>query len=228
MRPKPFLRISYCMPSVRGSGHGRIWVALAAALLTFTLNSRAQLPPLQPPEKEASKPQKVDTPQVGEIAPDFSLPDKFGSPVTLSELLRPKGEEDGAKKPWVLLVFYRGYWCPFCNADLRSLQEHLDEFTARGVRIVAVSSDAPDVTRKHTQKQGYTFTFLSDPRTETIRRYHLLRAGQGLRRADVARPAQFLIDSTGTIRWAKSMEDHRVSAQPADVLAFIDAFEAAE
>jgi hypothetical protein len=55
----------------------------------------------------AQLPESAGAPQVGEKAPDLTLPDTHGQPVALSEVLRPREE---GEKPWVLLVFYRGYW----------------------------------------------------------------------------------------------------------------------
>lgn len=106
------------------------------------------------------------------------------------------------------------------------MQNYLDEFTARGVRVVALSVDLPEVTRKHCQKQGYTYTFLSDPKAEVIRRYDLLHAGGGPS-GDIARPAEFLIDPSGTIRWVKLTDDYRVRARPEAILKVIDELAAA-
>jgi peroxiredoxin len=104
---------------------------------------------------------------------------------------------------------------------LRSLQESLDKFTARGVRIVAVSVDPVEVTRKHIEKQGYTFTFLSDTKTEVIRRYDLLHAG-GFRGADIARSAEFLLDAEGRVLWLNLTEDYKVRAKGEEILKVID------
>ena len=68
------------------------------------------------------------------------------------------------------------------------------------------------------QKAGYTFTFLSDPKLEAIRRYDLLHAGQGEKGADIARPAEFLIDPSGTVRWRMVTENFFVIARPEQVL----------
>jgi peroxiredoxin len=75
--------------------------------------------------------------------------------------------------------------------------------------MVAISVDPPEINRRQRQKLGFTYTFLSDPKAEVIRRYDLLHAGAGPKRADIARPAEFLIDSTGTIRWVKSHRKYR-------------------
>ncbi len=105
---------------------------------------------------------------------------------------------------------------------MRGFEQHLGEFSKRGVRVVAISVDPPEVTRKHCQKQGYTYTFLSDSDAQVIRRYDLLHPGAGENGHNIARPAEFLIDSTGSIRWMNLTEDVRVRARPEQVLKAID------
>ena len=68
------------------------------------------------------------------------------------------------------------------------------------------------------QQAGYTFTFLSDPKVEAIRRYDLVHAGQGANGADVARPAEFLIDLSGTIRWRMVTENLFTRARAEQIL----------
>ena len=85
--------------------------------------------------------------------------------------------------------------------------------------------DTPDITRRQRQKLGYTYTLLSDPKAEAIRRYDLLHCGAGPKGADIARPAEFLIDSTGTIRWVNLTENIAVRARPEQVM---EAFEQGE
>lgn len=87
------------------------------------------------------------------------------------------------------------------------------------MRPVAISVDAPEVSRNLAGKAGYTFTILSDPQAETIRRYHLLHKGGGLEGSDIARPAEFLVDSSGTVRWTNFTEDIRVRAKADEMLA---------
>jgi len=102
---------------------------------------------------------------------------------------------------------------------LRSIQKNLSKFNEAGIRPVAISIDAPDINRDNMlQKAGYTFTFLSDPKLETIRRYDLVHEGQGENGAGVARPAEFLIDPSGTIRWRMVTENLFVRARPEEVL----------
>jgi peroxiredoxin len=94
----------------------------------------------------------------------------------------------------------------------------LDQFKAVGIRPVAISVDSPEVTRNLMEQAGYTFTFLSDPNTEAIKRYDLLHAGAGENGHDISRPAEFLVDSTGTVRWLNLTENYWVRARPEQVL----------
>jgi peroxiredoxin len=94
----------------------------------------------------------------------------------------------------------------------------LPAFQDLGIRPVAVSVDAPDVSAELCRKAGYTFTFLSDPNAEVIRRYELLHPGAGVNGQDIARPAEFLLDSSGVVRWVNLTEDFRVRATPEAML----------
>ncbi len=78
--------------------------------------------------------------------------------------------------------------------------------------------DSPEESRELCQKAGYTFTFLSDPKVETIRRYDLVHAGAGEHGRDIARPAEFLLDSSGTVRWVNLTENYLVRARPEQIL----------
>jgi peroxiredoxin len=84
---------------------------------------------------------------------------------------------------------------------------------------VAISVDAPETSESLRNKAGYTFTFLSDPDTEAIRRYDLLHKGAGEHGQDIARPAEFLVDRSGTVRWVNLTEDWRRRARPEQVIA---------
>jgi peroxiredoxin len=101
---------------------------------------------------------------------------------------------------------------------LRGIERNLDTLEAMGVRPVAISVDAPEVSRGLCQRRGYTYTFLSDPNAEVIRRYDLLHRGVGIKGQDIARPAEFLLDSSGTVRWVNLTEDLRVRARPEQMM----------
>ena len=101
---------------------------------------------------------------------------------------------------------------------MRSIQKNLDKFNQVGIRPVAISVDSPEESRDLCQKAGYTFTFLSDPNLDAIRRYDLVHKGQGEDGRDIARPAEFLIDSIGTVRWRMLTENYWVRARPEQIL----------
>ena len=101
---------------------------------------------------------------------------------------------------------------------MRGIERSLDKFNEVGIRPVAISVDTPRESHELQQKAGYTFTFLSDQQTQAIRRYDLVHKGAGINGNDIARPAEFLIDSTGTVRWLNLTENYWVRARPEQVL----------
>jgi peroxiredoxin len=101
---------------------------------------------------------------------------------------------------------------------LRGIETHLDELERAGVRPVAISVDSPDVSRGLCQRREYTYTFLSDPNAQVIRRYFLLHPRAGIGGQDIARPAEFLVDSSGVIRWKYLTDDFRVRVRPEQIL----------
>ena len=102
---------------------------------------------------------------------------------------------------------------------MRSFQKNLSEFDASGIRVVGISVDPPEINRRQSQKLGYTFPLLSDPKAEVIRRYDVLHPGAGPKGADIARPAEFLIDSSRIVRWVNLTENIAVRARPEQVLS---------
>ena len=105
---------------------------------------------------------------------------------------------------------------------MRSFEQQVNEFRKRGVALAAISADSPQESRKLVRARGFTFDFLSDPQAEVIRRYGVLHPGAGEAGHDIARPAEFLVDAAGTIRWVKLTDDVRVRARPEAVLQAID------
>ena len=94
----------------------------------------------------------------------------------------------------------------------------MDQFKQAGIRPVAISVDSPETSRSLAQKAGYTFPILSDANTEAIKRYDLVHAGAGEGGRDIARPAEFLIDSSGTVRWVNLTENYWIRARPEQIL----------
>ena len=88
--------------------------------------------------------------------------------------------------------------------------------------MVGISVDSPAESQKLCRSRGYTFPLLSDPNADTIRQYGVLHPKGGAGGKDIARPAEFLVDGTGTIRWMNLTDDFRVRARPESVLTAID------
>ncbi len=91
--------------------------------------------------------------QVGQAFPDFELPDHNGSAVRSSELL--------SEGPLVV-TFYRGGWCPYCNLALRALQDKLPEMKELGANLVAISPQLPDGSLSTAEQNSLEFSVLSD------------------------------------------------------------------
>jgi peroxiredoxin len=97
----------------------------------------------------------------------------------------------------------------------------LSEFSKRGIRVAAVSVDPVEVSRTLAEKAGLTFPLLSDPEMKVIRPYDLQHI-RGHNGADIARPAEFLIDHTGRVRWLNLTDDIRVRATGEQVIREAD------
>ena len=88
--------------------------------------------------------------------------------------------------------------------------------------MLGLSVDSPAESQKLSQSRGYTFPILSDPKAEIIRQFGVLHPKGGEAGRDIARPAEFLVDANGTIRWANLTDDIRVRARPEAVLKALD------
>ncbi len=104
---------------------------------------------------------------------------------------------------------------------MRSLEEHKQQIESRGVKIVAISVDPPHVTKEHAAKRGYSFLFLADEKLEVIGRYDLVHKG-GSGSSDIARPAEFLLDPQGVVRWRNLTESYRVRPKGEQILEALD------
>jgi peroxiredoxin len=170
---------------------------------------------------------------VGDKAPDFTLSDAVGKQVGLADLL--------AEGP-VVVTFYRGEWCPYCNLQLRALQDALPEITATGATLVAISPQAPDHALTMTDKHDLAYPVLSDLDQSVSEAYkvrfdvtgeledlqvNVFQNDPAVQNADGRRslpvPATFVIDREGTVRFASVDADWRVRVEPADVIAALKA-----
>lgn len=168
----------------------------------------------------------------GETAPDFTLPDAAGRNVTLSALL---------KEGPVVLVFYRGAWCPFCNMHLHVLNESLPEFRRLGAQLVAISPQKPDKSAEQLKKKGYPFTVLSDLDSSVMKAYRLyyeldpelvkvykkfgldMEDYNGPGRNVLPVPGTFVIDRTGIVRARHADTDYTKRMEPADIVKALKA-----
>ena len=169
---------------------------------------------------------------VGQKIPDAHGRDLDGKDVTLSSLY--------AKGP-ILLAFYRGGWCPFCNSEIHALTTAFPDYQKRGVTPVAVSVDTPDKEAKLKATYAIPFPVLSDSDATMIEAFHVvnkvndqqlakmktfgvdLEASSGKTHHEIAIPALFLVDRSGVVRWAHSDPDFKTRPSTAQLLAAIDA-----
>lgn len=163
----------------------------------------------------------------GDGAPQFALPNARGRLVDLAELL--------AAGP-VVLTFYRGAWCPFCNTQLRGLQQALPEIESLGAALVAVSPQLPDGSLELIEEHELTFEVLSDAKSRIASDYGivfalaaadrelLLEVGNDLAttNADEAwvlpAPATFVIAGSGTIQYVRVDPDYTNRVEPAEII----------
>jgi peroxiredoxin len=168
---------------------------------------------------------------VGKKVPDLHGRDLGGHDVSLSSLY--------AKGP-ILLAFYRGGWCPYCSSENHTLATAYPEYQKRGVTPVTVSVDMPEEEAKTKATYAIPFPVLSDSDATMIEAFHVvnkvdpdtlakmkgfgvdLERSSGKTHHEIAIPSLFLIDRTGTVRWAHSDPDFKVRPSTAQILAAID------
>ena len=103
--------------------------------------------------------------KVGDKVPDFSLPDTDGKLVDVRNMYKEK---------FLVLVFYRGQWCPFCNIQLRDLQKSLSGIEGAPARLLAVSPQKPDMSAETRKKLSLNFAVLSDQGNKVARKFNLV------------------------------------------------------
>ena len=171
-------------------------------------------------------------PKVGDRAPDFTLPDQLRREVSLAGELQ--------QGP-VVLIFYRGEWCPYCNTMLRTYGLRAADFSQRGARLVAVSPQTPDNSLTMAEKHSLEFPVLSDEGGEVIGTYGLKydvasrevyeTAGVDLAKFNgkggwiLPAPAVFVIDREGTVRFVSVNGDYTQRAEPDEALAALDSLD---
>jgi len=101
---------------------------------------------------------------IGSKAPDFKAKDQDGKDVRLKDLL---------KKGKVVLVFYRGYWCPYCNRELSRLQDSLSLIQEKGATVVAVSPEKPELIKQTVEKTKAAYPVIYDEGLKIMKGYEV-------------------------------------------------------
>ena len=166
--------------------------------------------------------------KAGAQAPQFELTDYKGEQVSSKALL-----EQGP----LVLTFYRGSWCPYCNADMAELNHHLDEIKDLGATLVAASPELPQFLNKIVMMHNLNFDILFDDRNELADQFGVkwqyqddlkalyrdkfqinLEYQQGNPDWTLPLPSRFVIDQSGLIRYAESKIDYRERPDPVHML----------
>jgi len=169
---------------------------------------------------------------IGERAPDFTLPDANGRPVSLADRLTAGP---------VVVSFYRGAWCPICNTELTALQQALPRIKEHGASLAAITPEPPDASQAFVQKLGLGFDVLSDLDQAVIRAYRLqfsldedlrpfyrsFNMALDERNADgswnLPVPATFLLDADGIVRARHVDPNYRERMAIDEILLALDA-----
>lgn len=203
---------------------------LAAPLSAQDLELPERLPELQ--EADISSLGQSDTGiAVGKKVPAFSVVTHKGESMALSRLL--------GQAP-IMVVFYRGGWCPYCNTQIRQLTEAWPEFERRGVTPVLISADKPDASAMAQATYEIPFPVLSDPDLKaheafdvvvqiddaTAKKYRgygiVLEDWSGRDHHKIAAPGVFLLDGNGIVQWAHVSEDYKTRPSVEQLLAVLD------
>jgi peroxiredoxin len=169
---------------------------------------------------------------VGTTLPDADLLDPYGASTTLYKSV---GDQLS------VVVFYRGAWCPYCNIALNSYQSELvPELARRGVRLVAISPQAPDASLSMQEKNGLTFTVLSDPGNQFAKAAGILTAPSSEVRAaqlqlgldltavnadgtiQIPMPTTIIVTADHLVRWVDVHPDYSTRSEPDQILAALD------
>ncbi len=167
-----------------------------------------------------------------------------GEPLIPFRALTPEGNtfhSESLRGERFLLKFFRGEWCPFCQAELRRFDAMGSELQRHRVRVLALSKDAPAAARAHRERDSLRLELLCDPKLEVISAYGLVHekslevsAGPRVKLfglsvgtmpsfQTMAVPTTFLVDEFGIIRWIDQSDDYKIRSSPERVLAAIHA-----
>lgn len=166
--------------------------------------------------------------ELGQQAPNFALPNSKGEMVSSVNLLQ-KGS--------LVVTFYRGSWCPYCNLQLKALQARLADIHALGAELIAISPQVPDASLSKSEIDKMDLIILSDQDAKVASHYGVawkvpefiaehMKKDRGLDLESINNgngsiipiPATFIISSDGVVRWRFVDVDYRVRSEPEDII----------
>jgi len=172
--------------------------------------------------------QGADALTVGQLTPHFQLPNPQGILTSLSDLLTTGP---------VVVTFYRGSWCPYCNLQLRALQARLADIKALGAELVAISPQVPDDSLTEDEINHMDFTVLSDQDAKVASKFGVawkvpefllehMKVDRGLDLESINNgntnilpiPATFIIDKNAKVAWRFVDVDYRNRSEPEDII----------
>lgn len=189
--------------------------SLLAAAALLSVSACAPAPTADAPEapQAAARPASATAEDlsswVGQPAKPFAIPNTAGEVVDL--------KNDIGQRP-VVLVFYRGQWCPLCRGQFRKLAGMAEEFKAAGAVIYGISNEAPGELKKlpEGEKLAEPFVFLSDAEKKAMALYTRMNAD-----GNAFVPGTFVIGKDGTFKLAERDENYRNRPDAAKVLAAV-------
>lgn len=171
--------------------------------------------------------------QVGDKMPAFELQDRNGETVSSAALL---------KKGPLVLTFYRGSWCPYCNIELSALEKYRPQFKEQGASLIAISPQPFDGVKSADALTKINSTILRDPQNKLAKQFGIvfelnekvnaiyksafkmdLTKINETEKSDLPMPATYVIDQEGVIQFAFAKADYTQRAEPSDVLAALKA-----
>ena len=175
--------------------------------------------------------------KVGDDAPPFKLKDPGGHEVSSDDLL--------VRGP-LIVSFYRGVWCPYCNMDLQALEAVLPEFQRRGAGLVAISPQMPANSRRSQRENHLHFPILSDPGNNVAAAFglkfrlpeYLIDVYKNVFKNNLAivngdpswtlpMPARYVIGRDGTVSYAEVNPDYTQRPEPEDLIPILEQLHAA-
>ena len=170
---------------------------------------------------------------VGQSAPDFTGITYQGKSVDFYQDYLNQGP--------VVLIFYRGSWCHFCNLQLQEYQQHFPEFQERGVTLLFVSVDKQEKAAAMVEEKAYSFDVIADPEAAILEAYNVifqvpealatmykeryqidLQEASGRDDRVIAVPATYVINQDGQIVYAYANENYKVRVTAEEILKIID------